>query len=657
MFSAATKSGKQASAAANYIEDVFSTYLYTGTAATQTITNNINLSTYGGLVWAKARQLLDHGLFDTVRGVNKRLSTNSTNAQITYTGSLTSFNSNGFSLGADSVGPIINGSGYTYVSWTFRKQAKFFDVVTYTGNGNTLRTLSHSLGSVPGCIIVKNTSNSSDWCVSHRSLNSSDSFLKLNSTSSQSTGFSPFPNSGEGGWPTSTQFIVKNSAINPLNTNGDTYVAYLFAHNAGGFGLTGTDNVISCGSFTTDASGNATVNLGYEPQWTLVKSSSADDGYGWILSDNMRGMAAAPATNNPALKANSSAAESGFGPPNPTATGFNWFYGAASTTYIYIAIRRGPMRTPTSGTSVFTPVARAGTSAAASISSGFVTDLIFDGNRTGGSSGWWDRLRGPTLSLSSYGSAAEFTDAQTVTSFSSMTGVSVGSDTTNGFINQSPITYVNYMLGRAPGFFDVVCYTGTGSATTQAHNLGVVPELIIVKGRSPTGLNWRVGCSYLNGGSSPWSYQILLNSNAAASGPSAVLWNGTAPTSAVFSVGTSGDSNGSGSTYVAYLFASCPGVSKVGTYTGTGATQTINCGFTGGARFVLIKRTNGIGDWYFWDTARGMVAGSDPSLQFNNVAPEVNANSVYTTTGGFQIVSTATGINLSGGTYIFLAIA
>jgi hypothetical protein len=114
---------------------------------------------------------------------------------------------------------------------------------------------------------------------------------------------------------------------------------------------------------------------------------------------------------------------------------------------------------------------------------------------------------------------------------------------------------------------------------------------------------------------------------------------------------------GVGVSCVAYLFATCAGVSKVGSYTGTGATQTISCGFTGGARFVLVKRTDSTGDWYVWDTARGMVSGTDPSLLLNSTAAEVNANSIYTATGGFQIVSTASGINTNGASYIFLAIA
>ena len=125
----------------------------------------------------------------------------------------------------------------------------------------------------------------------------------------------------------------------------------------------------------------------------------------------------------------------------------------------------------------------------------------------------------------------------------------------------------------------------------------------------------------------------------------------------MFSVGTGLVVNGSGENYVAYLFASCPGVSKVGSYTGTGATQTINCGFTGGARFVLIKRTDTTSNWFVWDTARGMVAGTDPSLSLNTTAAESNANWVYTTSVGFQVVGTDASINANGGTYIYLAIA
>jgi hypothetical protein len=111
--------------------------------------------------------------------------------------------------------------------------------------------------------------------------------------------------------------------------------------------------------------------------------------------------------------------------------------------------------------------------------------------------------------------------------------------------------------------------------------------------------------------------------------------------------------------YVAYLFATCAGVSKVGSYTGTATTLQIDCGFTSGARFVLIKRTDSTGDWYVWDTARGIVSGNDPYLLLNSTAAEVtNTDYIDTYSAGFEISSTApAAINASGGTYIFLAIA
>jgi hypothetical protein len=119
------------------------------------------------------------------------------------------------------------------------------------------------------------------------------------------------------------------------------------------------------------------------------------------------------------------------------------------------------------------------------------------------------------------------------------------------------------------------------------------------------------------------------------------------------------DLNNSGIIFVAYLFATCPGVSKVGSYTGTGALQTVNCGFTSGARFVLIRRLQSGNDWYVYDSARGISSGNDPYLFLNGTAAEdTGTNYVDTTSVGFQVTAAApAALNASGGTYIFLAIA
>jgi hypothetical protein len=633
-----------------FIEDTFSCFLYTGNASTQTITNGIDLSTKGGLVWSKIRSGGgSHQLIDTARGRAYSLQSNLTDAQTgpsSAPNDLTSFNTDGFSLGVNqNIG--INTSGSTYVSWTFRKQPKFFDVVTYTGTGSNT-TIAHNLGSVPGCIIIKGTDSTFSWKVYHRSTGNT-TVLNLNLTDAAYSGLTTYWNSTT---PTSTVFSLGNDAS--VNANGSTYIAYIFAHDAGGFGLTGTDNVISCGSFTTDGSGTATVSLGYEPQWLMVKSTAIAQN--WFILDTMRGMSYSESLN---LKPNTSGAEVDFGPNVfvPTATGFVETAGLTpSETYIYIAIRRGPMKVPTLGTSVFAPATRTGTGATATVTTTISpVDMLWVANTSGalgtGPSDF-DRLRGANQRLSISSTAAEVSTTDTVTGFDVQNGYRLGADASGYGVNYSSQPFVNWNFKRAPSFFDEVCYSGTDVAKTITHNLTVVPELMIVKSRIGVA-SWIV-YDALNGATNA----TLLNTTNASFSASG-LWNNTAPTSSVFTVGANGSVNGSGQTYVAYLFATCAGVSKVGSYTGTGTTQTINCGFTAGSRFIMIKRTDSTGDWYVWDSARGIISGNDPYLLLNSSAAEVtNTDYVDTYSAGFEISSTApAAINASAGTFIFLAIA
>ena len=637
-------------AAANYIEDVFSTYLYTGTGSAQTITNGVDLSGKGGLVWMKGRSTISlHGLYDTARGATFEIGSDSTAAQTTQAQGLTSFLANGFSIGSRS---NINSNGATLVSWTFRKQPKFFDVVTYTGSG-VETPVNHSLGSVPGFYVVKRINSAGNWLAYHRSLTTAEMIL-LNSTAA-ATG-----NNMRGAAPTATQITPAGDT----DINGATYVAYLFAHDAGGFGATGADNVISCGSFTTDGSGNATVNLGWEPQWILVKKSS--DTGDWRIFDNMRGLRVG--NDNPFLAPNLSQAEAyqNLYLTSPSSTSF-FFTEANSQTYIYIAIRRGPMKTPTSGTSVFGLNARTGTGANATVTGGQTDDAVLIKNRGSAVASLFSSRLTDREYLVTSSTAAGVTANTTILQISPwdvMDGVKVG--TLSTITNASANTFINYLFRRAPGFFDVVCYTGTGGGASAyldvSHNLGVTPEMIIVKRRD-------------SADTAPYSWPVYHNA-ITTNGVNAV-WvssDGARTTDYVWRRGSSGQkidastfslngnylmTNASGGTYVAYLFATVAGVSKVGSYTGTGTTNQIDCGFTGGARFVLIKRTDSTGDWYVWDTARGIIAGNDPYLRLNLLTAEVTGTDyVDTYSAGFEISSTApAAINANGGTFIFLAIA
>jgi len=409
--------------------------------------------------------------------------------------------------------------------------------------------------------------------------------------------------------------------------------------------------VISCGSYSHTNGSNTSVTLGFEPQFCINKFTGVGI---WKVMDSARGMPALGGGNGRQLQAQSSDAEESDSSIKPTATGFIVDSSLETGTFIYIAIRRGPMKVPTTGTSVFVPIARSGTGADATVTTNTVVDTVISHQRNsaGTDPATWDRLRGINIRLRTSGNFAEASSANSVTGFDINTGYKLGADGGNAEINYSGLTYANWLFSRAPGFFDVVCYTGTGSATTFSHNLTVVPELMIVKRRDLSGA-WDSYCSAL----ANTEYVVLNTTAAKATG--ATRWNSTTPTSSVFSVGTSTTTNASAGTFVAYLFASAPRVSKVGSYTGTAAAQTINCGFTAGARFVLIKRTDDTGDWYVWDSVRGIVAGDDPYLLLNSTDAEVtNTDYVDTAATGFELTSTApAAINASGGTYIFLAIA
>jgi hypothetical protein len=630
-----------------YIEDVFSTYLYSGSPSNNTITNGIDLAGKGGLVWMKSRtdyttSGYSHALYDTERGNLSRLLSNTAEAASTGAGGtyMQSFNSNGFTLVGNG---FLENYSTQMVSWAFREQPKFFDVVTYTGNGSN-RTIAHSLGSVPGCIIVKRTDTNADWQVYHRS-NANTEYMVLNSSAAKATGATRWNSTT----PTSTVFSIGTDTT--VNASGGTYVAYLFAHNAGGFGASGTDNVISCGSFT--GANPATINLGYEPQWLLIKSSTNADN--WYMFDTMRGWTANYSGLN-YLIANSSGAENLNGNTSTvTSTGFTFSYGVGET-FIYIAIRRGPMRTPTTGTSVYLPTTDSN-SGGTSTTTNFVVDMNFvwsnDFNNV--TFALADRLRGfSAFSASSPDGAPLLATNRTDAESLGYTPLwySLWNKTVlkgNGYSGTSSTTS---FFSRAPGFFDVVCYTGTGSATTFNHNLGVVPEMIIVKRRSATDDWWVYDAATGN-----TKYQVL-NSTATPT-TSSTAWNNTMPTSSVFSVGTGTPVNASAGTYVAYFFATVAGVSKVGSYTGNGSNQTINCGFTTGARFVLIKRTDTTGDWWYFNSAQGISSGNDPYILLNSTAKAVTGtNYVDTASTGFQVTAAApAGMNANGGSYIFLAIA
>ena len=613
---------------AKFVENIFSVNVYTGNGSDDhNIVNGVDLSGEGGLVWIKDRgnSNTNHSLYDTTRGVNKRLISHKTDANATVPNMLDSFNSNGFTLGQDDSSGDVNTNNNSYVAWTFRKAPKFFDVVGYTGdNSGSARNIAHSLGQAPGMIIIKRYSDAGySWKVWHRSLSNGYS-LSLNSTDAQDTsgGVPIFSNNDQ---QTSTHFQLPatNGNVNFFNANGVSYIAYLFGHD------TSSDGMIQCGSVDIDGSNNATVDLGFEPQWFLGRTyTSAAD---WEIHDTLRGWSEGRLRKIQ----NDTNAETNYNAKYnwATNTGFQTSgYFSGSQSLLYVAVRRGPMQTPTSRASVFEVDERQ--SADPNYITTFPVDMAINPTTAGGNVRLTSRRLGNKKLL--------------VDNAGSLEGGDSGQDYAhNDGVNLvDSSSYIAFMWRRAPKFFDYVRYDGNGSNRTIEHALGVTPEMIWVKNMTAYGQDW--GVYY--GDATDY---LKLNSDAATADDN-TFWNDTAPTSTVFTVGTHDSVNKNTNDHIAYLFATLAGISKVGTFSHTNGSSTdVDCGFSSGSRWVLVKRSDSTSDWYIWDTERGLVSGNDGYLVLNSTAAEVtNQDYIDPLNSGFQIAS-----GFTTGSYMFYAIA
>ena len=648
------------------ISEVFSTHVYVGDGSNGTdIVNGIDLSGEGGLVWRKKRSsggTVDDNVFvDTERGKTKFLLANSNAGEVTSSNSITSFNNNGFTI-VDNNSYGQNLYEKNYVSWTFRKASKFFDVVTYTGDGSTTKTVSHSLGSTPAMIFFRRTDSTGNWVVYHANTPTSDGgsgnytqpYLRLNGD---------FPTTSLGDYgnnlaPTSTVIrtpVHTNSGntADSVNVNGATYVAYIFAHNNGDgtFGADGDQDVIKCGVYTGNGNSNGTeVNLGFEPQWLFMKC--ADSSGAWQLVDSIRGVASYG--DEKILEPNATNAESTANYFRFTPTGFalestsNTVNGN-NKKYVYVAIRRGPLITPETATSLFAVLASRAAAGTPSFDAGFPVDMSIVGWRGGGISGYQQfrtRLTWDTRTATATATNDSSNYPYEVDNMSGLDAPGIASNTNSNA----------WMWRRAPKFMDVVTFKGsTTNPLNVTHGLGVVPEMIWLKPRTSGPYTWWVYHSGIGAGGG-----IKLNENEAAETGAAVgqtLWNNTAPTSTVFTLGNQSNTNNNDIPTPPVLFATLHGISKVGSYTGNGGTQTIDCGFTSSARYILIKRTDSTGNWAVFDTARGIASGDDKIMYYNKTDAEATGQYVNPNSSGFELSTSDGDVNASSATYIFYAIA
>jgi len=296
---------------------------------------------------------------------------------------------------------------------------------------------------------------------------------------------------------------------------------------------------------------------------------------------------------------------------------------------------------------------------------GFQPDFLWIKERTSTSyHNLQDAVRGVTKQLISHYTNGEETSTSKVKSFDS-DGFTLG---TSGAVNENSQTYASWnwkangsgsantdgssnstVSANTTSGFSIVTYTGTGSTATVGHGLGVAPKFIIIKCLSHTS-DWMV----YYGDATDF---LKLNTTVATEDLNTV-WNDTSPTNSVFTLGSNGDVNTSGRTYVAYCFAEKTGYSKFGKYTGNGNADGtfVYTGFK--PAFVMVKNTVDTGDnWTIYDNKRDVDNQAEKLLFANASSTEATGNNMDILSNGFKQRNTSNGNNGSGDTYIYMAFA
>ena len=673
----------------------FNTVLYTGNGSTQSITG---VGFQPDLVWTKKRSgAQDHFLYDVVRGSTNgnfyELRSSSTAAEgvpSTASTGLTSLDSDGFSIGSDG---SVNTNNATYVAWCWKaggtassntagsitstvsaNPSAGFSIATYTGNGTAGATIGHGLGVAPKMIIVKQRSGATDWQIGHQDIGWTKTLYFTTAAATTESG--AWNNTA----PTSTVFSVGTSRA---NTSSATYVAYCFAD---------TEGLIKTGTYTGNSSADGPfIDCGFKPAMVIIKYAGTVSSGDWFMYDTAR-------TSGNSLNPNRDIAESSSYPVLLQNTGFKIatsdsqinYSGypyvfiafaenfSADTNYKALNTKNLPAPDIADGSDYFQTVLYTGNAptgqditVADNSGNAWQPDWVWTKNRD---SAFWHRIydsvRGATKEIYSNSTSSETTDANALTSFNS-DGFTLGSDTG---VNQSGDSYVawNWLAGNGTSSntdgsitstvsanptagFSIVSYTGTGTAGTVGHGLGVAPSFYVVKNRDGAYFWPCYHASLTN----PATTYIGLNETTAEQ-TGETHWNSTAPTSTVFSVNTQLSVNNSGDDYIAYCFAEVEGYNKFGSYTGNGSSTDGPFIYTGFAvSWVMCKRTDSstAGNWVMWDNKRNPYNESANYLLANTSDAEGSSGTqIDLLSNGFKPRSVG-GCNTSGASYIFAAFA
>ena len=663
---------------------------YNGTASNVTYQEATNFSP--DLVIVKSRNTGEPFMWrDSVRGGNAtRLFSDRTAISSVFTpDSISSFDSNGFTCGGN--GGRINSSSNNYAAWCFNagedapatnndgtisstvkaNPEAGFSIVTFTSSNSTaspppMNYMGHGLDAAPEMVIYKRLDATQHWVVQHDGVTTNGG-LHLDLTNAQSGPFTYdfFDNT------TTTIGVRSNYAI---SRNG-SYIAYNF-HSVDGYQ--------KIGSYTgTGASGNI-IETGFEPAFIMIKRT--DSTSSWYILDNKRIGSNGYANS---LYANLTNVEettqdsNGYYPINFLSNGFEILqvsngYNASGGTYIYLAIAADPDTTTPTVENSFDVVTYTGNGSTQEIATDFKPDLVWIKSRNHANNHFlYDSIRGVSKAI--YIQAETEITRSGVTSFDT-NGFTLGSSNDMNLNNNTFVAWcwkagdhddnlpqINtegtidsiVSVNDAAGF-SIVKHIGNGILATIGHGLSSAPELIIYKqtSSSAVGKNWVVYASPLGN-----TKGLILNLSYSAF-TDADAWNNTTPTSTVFSVGAGDDAYGtqtnvSGKENIAYCFTSIAGYQKIGTYNGgsSGSSNVITTGFK--PRFLLVKRTDAAGDaWQMFDSIRGGGDTFDNYVQANSSAAETSYSlrEVNFSNDGFYWTNAESGTNISGGTYIYLAI-
>ena len=658
----------------------FNTVLFTGD---DTASKFIDVGFTPDFIWLKSRDVaVSHALYDTVRGNNLRLVTNTTSGEGTV---LNEFATNGFNIKAGYYNDSTLGN---QVAWNFKaggaavsavsiaatgatrsaNPAAGFSIIKFQSSASTptpppMNYIEHGLDSTPKMVIYKTTNSASAWRVMH--VDNGQKWIDLNSTAAAA---GPFTYTIWDNTPTSIG-ARSNYAIGA----NEAYIAYCFAE---------VEGFSSFGSYVGNGTTSNNIVTGFEPAFLMTKRTDVA-GYNWYIWDNKRN------PTNPLDKviyADSAGAEQDFSayPHSFLENGFsvnsnNAAFNASGSTYIYMAFAADPTAVEPTLADSFNTVVYSGTGSNQSITGfGFKPDFIWVKKRdTAVSHHLFDTVRGNfalysnfTLSEDNFSTAIDVNSA-TADGFD-VIGNSGGLNTsgTNNYVawcwKTAEIPAIN-SNGSIPSVvsanpaagFSIVSFNGTNTSSGNVgHGLNTAPSIYFLKGRQNGTDSWIVSGSSNVFTTSNTDFLRLNTTDAVAS----TTANSVGSNATTINIGVR---NNSTQSFIAYCFAEVAGFSKFGSYNGTSgnSVNTISFGFE--PAFVMIKRTDSTGSWRMYDNKRD--TGTLPfrinhNLSANLSSAEYDASGetgyLFFTSDGIQYPLSYNNTDVNGsGTYIYMAFA